>query len=80
MNTLLIKLQQIDVHKTVTMGEQPIDPVAYNQCHTGKMAKMQYFLSRNVFRWFLKLHEIYNNGWSVFGSAFIEQFGSQKSA
>ena len=31
-------MQQIDLHKIVTMGEQPIDPVAYIQCHTRKMA------------------------------------------
>ena len=52
-------LQQIDAHIFFTMGEQPIDPVAYNQWHKRKMAYIQCSLSGIALSWFLRLHESY---------------------
>ena len=59
-------LQQIDAHIIFTMGEQPIDPVAYNQWHKRKMAYIQCSLSGIALSWFLRLHESYKNDWSAF--------------
>ena len=73
-------LQQIDAHIIFTMGEQPIDPVAYNQWHKRKMAYIQCSLSGIALSWFLRLHESYKNDWSAFVSAFKKQFSSQKTA
>ena len=50
------------------MGEQPLDPVAYNQWHKRKMAYIHCALSG------------YKNDWSAFVSSFKKQFSSQKTA
>ena len=73
-------LQQIDAHIIFTMGEQPTDPVAFNQWHKRKMAYIQCSLSGIALSWFLRLHESYKNDWSAFVSAFKKQFSSQKTA
>ena len=41
-------LQQIDAHIIFTMGEQPTDPVAFNQWHKQKMAYIQCSLIREL--------------------------------
>ena len=41
------ELHQIDAHMTFTMGEQPVDPVDYNQWHKQKMACIKCFFIWN---------------------------------
>ena len=42
-------LHQIDAHLIYTTGEQPLDPVSYNQRHKRKMAYIQRSLSGIAF-------------------------------
>ena len=73
-------LHQIDGNKTFIVGEQPLDPVVYNEWHKSKKAYLHKLLSGIVLRWFLRIHESYKNDWSAFVYQIRKQFSSQNNA
>ena len=71
-------LQHTDAHMIITMGEQPLDVLAYFQWHKRYFSSKQCSFSGIVIGWFLRSHESYKNDWSPFVSAYKKQFCSQK--
>ena len=65
-----------------TIGEQPLDLVAYIQWHKGKMVYLECSFCGIALSVILRLHESYTNDWSAFVSTFKKHLFSlsQKTA
>ena len=74
------QLHQTDAQMISTMGEQPLDHIAYKEWHKRKMAYIKRSLCRTDLSWFLRPNEFYKNDWAAFVSASKKKFSSERNA